>query len=391
MQKDKNARLMSLDALRGFDMLWIMGLSRLVIAACAYFGAKGCWLATQMSHPSWQGFTHHDTIFPLFIFLAGATWPFSRASAEARGVKTNRLVLKVLKRTLLLMFIGIAMYDLFKFNVAATRFDSVLGHIGICWGVAALFYLWIRDWRVYLAVAIGLLVAHWAILYFVTAPDLSALLASTDPAIRKIVASHSSPAWGSGNFSYLGNFAGWLDRTFKPGYLALGIVEADGILAKISGSAIAMFGVLAGCLLRREGVSGNRTALTLAGAGVISLVAMAVWMPWCPLNKILWTPSFACATVGYSFLMLAIFYWIIDVRGFRRWTFFFVVIGMNSITIYVLMRLCNFDHTAGIFFGGLSRLVDDADYAKIVLSFGRLAVEWLLLWFLYSRKIFFKV
>ena len=134
---EKKERLMSLDALRGADMFCIMGGSSLVVALCALFGAKDGWLATQMTHVAWHGFRHHDTIFPLFLFLAGVSWPYSLAGQRARGKSTAAIVRKIAVRMLLLVFFGFATERFFAFDFAGTRYASVLGHIGVGWAVAA--------------------------------------------------------------------------------------------------------------------------------------------------------------------------------------------------------------------------------------------------------------
>jgi len=140
-----NERLMSLDALRGADMLCIMGASSAVVALCALVGMPDCWLAVQMKHVVWHGFRHHDTIFPLFLFLAGVSWPFSLAGQRARGRSTAAIVKKIVVRMLLLVFLGFATAKFFSFDFANARYGNVLGHIGIGWAVAALISLFVRN------------------------------------------------------------------------------------------------------------------------------------------------------------------------------------------------------------------------------------------------------
>ena len=172
---DKSQRLMSLDALRGADMFSIIGGSSLVLALCTIFGAKDCWLAEQMTHVVWHGFRHHDTIFPLFLFIAGVSWPFSYASQVAKGRSTAAILRKMAFRVAALVFFGLATSDFFAFNVKAFRYDSVLAHIAVCWGGAALLTMFVKSWKVRLAVAGGLLAVHWAVLSFFTAPDAANL------------------------------------------------------------------------------------------------------------------------------------------------------------------------------------------------------------------------
>ena len=388
MTDDKSGRLMSLDALRGADMLFIMGFSSAVISFCAWIGLKDCWLATQMTHVAWHGFRHHDTIFPLFLFLAGVAWPFSYASQEAKGRTTAAILRKIGLRVLALFFLGMVSANFFAFKFETYRYDSVLAHIAVCWAGAALLYMFVRSWKVRVAIVFALLAMHWALQYFLTAPDAAALLASTDPAVAKKVASYA--AYGTDNFSFTGNIAGWIDRTFMPGRLHDGIFDPDGLLAKVSGIPLALLGVLAGELLRSERFSGNRKTLILLGAGLVALVLTFAWKPWCPVNKKIWTATFVLASASYAFILLAVFSWIIDVKGFRRWTFFFRVIGLNSITIYVAMRFVGFSQMSRFFFGGIAGF-GDKDWSAFVFAMGTVAIEWLVLLFLYRKKTFLKV
>ena len=388
MTDGKSGRLMSLDALRGADMLFIMGFSGAIISFCAWIGLKDCWLATQMTHVAWHGFRHHDTIFPLFLFLSGVAWPFSYASQVAKGRTTAAILRKIGFRVLALFFLGMVSANFFAFKFETYRYDSVLAHIAVCWAGAALLYMFVRNWKVRLAIIFALLAVHWAVQYFLTAPDAAALLASTDPAVAKKVASYA--VYGTDNFSFTGNIAGWIDRTFMPGRLHEGIFDPDGLLAKVSGIPLALLGVLAGELLRSERFSGNRKTLILLGAGLAALALTFAWRPWCPVNKKIWTATFVLASASYAFILLAVFYWIIDVKGFRRWSFFFRVIGLNSITIYVAMRFVGFSQMSRFFFGGIAGF-GDKDWSSFVFAMGAVAIEWLVLFFLYRKNTFLKV
>ena len=388
MTDGKSGRLMSLDALRGADMLFIMGFSGAIISFCAWIGLKDCWLATQMTHVAWHGFRHHDTIFPLFLFLAGAAWPFSYASQVAKGRTTVAILRKLGFRVLALFFLGMVSANFFAFKFETYRYDSVLAHIAVCWAGAALLYMFVRSWKVRVAIAFAMLAMHWALQYFLTAPDAAALLASTDPAVAKKVAAYA--AYGTDSFSFTGNIAGWIDRTFMPGRLHEGIFDPDGLLAKVSGIPLALLGVLAGELLRSGRFSGNRKTLILLGAGLASLALTFAWRPWCPVNKKIWTATFVLASASYSFILLSAFYWIIDVKGFRKWSFFFRVIGLNSITIYVAMRFVGFGQMSRFFFGGIAGF-GDKDWFSFVLALGTVAIEWLVLLFLYRKNTFLKV
>ena len=149
-------------------------------------------------------------------------------------------------------------------------------------------------------------------------------------------------------------------------------------------------GVLAGELLSSKSFSGNRKTLLLLAAGLGALALTFCWKPWCPVNKKIWTSTFVLASAAYAFFTLALFYWIIDVRGWRRWAFFFRVIGMNAITIYLTMRFVQFRAMSNFFFSGVAGLGDGA-WAKVVLITGQIALEWLFLWWLYRKDTFLRV
>jgi len=152
----------------------------------------------------------------------------------------------------------------------------------------------------------------------------------------------------------------------------------------------AILGGLAGEMLRGRSLSGNRKTLVLLGAGAVSLGLVFAFQPWCPVNKKLWTSTFVLAAAAYSFFALGLFYWIVDVCGCRRWTLFFRVIGMNSITIYVMMRFVNFSQMSQFFFSGIAGL-GNAGWTQFALSAGRVALEWLVLYFLYRKATFLRV
>ena len=197
-------------------------------------------------------------------------------------------------------------------------------------------------------------------------------------------------AYGTDGFSFVGNLVGWVDRNYLPGKMHELVFDPEGILSSIPAVATAMLGVFTGELLRRTDVSGNRKTLLLLGAGVVSTVACLVWEPWCPINKKIWTSTFVLAAGAYSFAMLALFYWIVDVLGWRRWAFFFRVIGMNAITIYLLMRFVQFRAISNFFFSGVAGL-GDGSWSKVALIAGQILVEWLLLLFIYRKNTFLKV
>ena len=141
-QPAASQRLLSLDALRGFDMLFIMGFAGLVTALCKLCpGEFSDWMTAQMGHADWNGFFHHDTIFPLFLFIAGISFPFSLAKQREKGMSERSIYLKVIRRGLTLVALGFVYSGLFKLDFATLRLPSVLGRIGLAWMFAALLFV----------------------------------------------------------------------------------------------------------------------------------------------------------------------------------------------------------------------------------------------------------
>jgi len=370
-------------------MLVISGLANLVEAVCAALGCRGCWFELQFDHELWQGMRFLDTIFPLFMFLSGATWPISYAKSRARGLSRGAIVRKLLVRSWWLVALAVLTNPhFFELSFGMVRWNTELTQIGICGAAAALLYMFVDSVRTRLAIAAAILVGYWLLLKFTVAPDLAAMLASTDPEIKKAVETYA--AFGTDGFSFYGNVAGWIERTFVPGFKWEPAFDPDGWLCKIPGVVSSMLGVFAGEILCRRDLTGNRKAALLAGCGAICLALCLVWAPWCPVIKKIWTSTFVLGAGAYCFLVLAAFYWLIDVKGVSGWTFFFRVIGMNAITIYVLRRFFDFGWTARFFFGGCTALLP-GDWGAVLIQAGYVAIEWLILLAFYRKGIFVKL
>ena len=372
---DTEKRLLSLDALLGFDMLFIMGFSSLVVAVCALFPNGGeCWLARQMSHVSWDGLRHHDTIFPLFLYLAGLSFPFSYAKQVARGKTRKQIYGKIFYRGLALVVLGCIYNGFFQLKFPF-RYMGVLQHIGLAWMFAALLFINFKaKTRVWIAACI--LVVYYLLIRFIGAPDVP----------------------GANPLSYEGNLVGYVDRvlnrwfSFMHGRLYEGNFDPEGVLSILPAIVTAMLGMFTGEFVRlpEEKYSGNKKTVYMLIAAAIMLVVGLLWSLQFPINKKLWSSTFVLVVGAYSVAMFALFYWIIDVKGWKKWTTFFTVIGMNSITIYMGQRIINFRSISNFFFGGIAGLCSEP-WANAINAFGYLAVSWLFLYFLYKKKIFLKV
>ncbi|MDO5566510.1 MAG: DUF5009 domain-containing protein, partial [Planctomycetia bacterium] len=347
---------MSIDALRGFNMMFIMGAAAFFIAL-----AKLCpntitnAIAGQMTHVSWDGFRHHDMIFPLFLFLAGVSFPFSLAKQKEKGKSTFSIYRKIFIRMILLIIFGIAVGNTIKFDFANMRYASVLGHIGIAWAIAAVIYMNTRFvTRVLLSVFI--LIGYWFLLALVPAPDVNKAECFTHEAyVQRAYHLLSPDEQIKKNLTMEGCIVGYVDRTCLPGRLYKKIHDPEGILSVIPAIITALLGTMAGGLLRRDPklTSPNVKTLILLFAGAILIAIGYYWNFVFPINKNLWSSSFVCFVGGISMMALGVFYYIIDVLRLRMWAFFFVVIGVNSITIYIAQRIIGFDHARKFIFDGM--------------------------------------
>lgn len=363
-------RLLSLDALRGFDMFFIMGGAELVAALATLFPCAATEaLAGQMGHTAWNGLTFYDTIFPLFLFVAGISFPFSLAKQQAAGGSRAALHRKVARRGIALVLLGIVYNGLLSFDFEHLRCASVLGRIGLGWMLAALIFMHTRT-RTRLWLTPAILAAYWALMAFVPVPGA----AGADP------------------FSPEGSWTGYVDRRFLPGTLHDGVHDPEGLLSTVPAVATALLGMLAGELvrLRRPGLTEGRKVCALLLAGAVLLLAGLAWSLSFPVNKNLWSSSFVCIVGAYSFWIFALFYWVIDVLRLRRWTFFFAVIGTNSIAIYLAQQFVDFWFTANALFGGLVAALPEASRPLAAYA-AYVAVCWGFLYVLHRQRIFLKV
>ena len=364
-------RLVSLDALRGFDMFWIIGGSGLLAAIAPLLDQPWLnWIDGQVGeHVAWHGFVFWDLVFPLFLFISGAALPLSMERRTAQGHSKARLALKALTRGLLLVLLGCIYNGLLQFDFEAQRYPSVLGRIGLAWMFAA--WVWIfAGQRGRVIATITVLLVYWALMVFVPVPVEGG-------AVR-------------GQFTMSGNFASWVDRVVLPGRLYKGIHDPEGLMSTLPAVATALMGAFAGQWLTRGG-SGLTRFFGLAGAGVVLLGVGLAWDSLFPINKNLWTSSFAVYAAGWSALLLALFYLVFDVARLRLLAFPLVVIGVNPLLIYLVQRrLIDFEKPVEFLFGGALELLPPA-WMAVAFAALVLAVKWLLLLFLYKSRIFVRV
>lgn len=373
-------RLISLDALRGFVMFWIMSGEHIMHAlAKAVPVPVFIWMSSQLHHAEWNGITFYDMIFPVFLFVAGVSMPYSfEKKMILAGVKTpkdlpskdkQKIYRSMLKRTCILLFLGFVVNGLLRFDgFDQTRFASVLGRIGLAWFFAGLIYLNF-DLKKQLFWFTGILIGYYLAMKFVPVPD-----------------------FGAGVLTKQGSLEGYIDRLFLPGRLHSTVYDPEGLFSTIPAVATALLGVFLGTFLKTNLYFSSKNKLVVMIASAIILILIGIiWDYDFPINKHLWTSSFVCFVGGFSILFFTFFYLTIDLLGFHKWAFPLLLIGSNSILIYIASEgLVDFKYTANFVFGGVIKffpLIWQPVFATLSVT----VVQLLLLYFLYKRKWFLKV
>ena len=363
-----SGRVASLDALRGFDMFWIIGGDAICRSLPAITDAPWTrFLAGQVEHKPWAGFTFYDVIFPLFLFIIGAVFPFSLLKRAERGESRATIYRHVLKRALILILLGVVAGGVLRFDFANMRWTGVLQRIGVCYLLVALLVLTTKV-RTQIGVFAGVLLLYWAAMALVPVPG-----------------------HGAGVMTPEGSLHSYIDQKLLPGKISeefYGPGDSLGVASTLPAACSLLLGVFAGYWLKSDR-GGRAKTLGLAASGVACLAFGYVWGLVFPIIKHIWTSSYVLWAGGWCLLLVALFYWLIDVKGLSRWAGFFTVIGVNAILVYFGQEVVDFDGIAGFFLGGVENRA--AGLAPLVIPVGALAAKWLGLDFLYRKRIFFKV
>jgi predicted acyltransferase len=359
-------RLVSLDALRGFDMFWIIGGATIFTSLDKIFHHPVTgFISQQLKHVEWEGFRFEDLIMPLFLFVVGVAMPFSFNKRLGRGDSKKSLYLHIVKRVLILWILGMmAQGGLLQYDFSKLRlYCNTLHSIAAGYLIASIIMLNMKlAWQI--ITTVGLMLVFWALLTFVPVPGHGAGVLKPDV-----------------------NFAIYVEEVVMGRFFSRGS-GYSWVLSSMTFAATVMLGVLAGHLLRSD-----KSKLTkfywLFIIGIGCLILGSVWGIWFPIIKRLWTSSMVLLAAGWSYLLLALFYLIIDVWGFKKWAFGFVVIGMNAIAVYMSIQLFNFRSIGNIFVGGLSERL--GDWNNFVQATAAVAVIWLILYWMYRKKTFIKI
>jgi predicted acyltransferase len=384
----RTGRMVSLDVFRG-----------ITIAAMILVNDPGSWnhIYAPLEHAEWNGWTPTDLIFPFFLFIAGVSMTLSFPSRAAGGASRDQMAIHVLRRSAVIFAIGLFLNGIPFFDLHTIRIMGVLQRIALCNLAAGWLYLaamrpkavandQVRagaNLGAMAGVALLLLVGYWALLTFVPVPG-----------------------YGAGHLGKDENLGAYLDRALLGGHLwpESKTWDPEGILSTLPAIATALMGILAGEWLR----SGRRGARKMAGlllAGVLLMLTGRLLHPYFPINKNLWTSTFVLFTGGLAMLLLALFYWIVDLRGSRKWTAPFLVFGRNAILAYALAAIVaetsiDFEFQAA---GGRAETLHgwvynnffvpylDPRNASLGFALFFVALNLALLWPLYRKKIFVRV
>jgi predicted acyltransferase len=358
-------RLTSVDALRGFDMFWIIGGGEIVRGLFKALSLPvSNPLRHQFEHAEWIGFTAWDLIMPLFLFIVGTSIPLSFAKRLERGDTKRQIYLHVVRRIVILFVLGmVAQGNLLAFDLSKLHiYCNTLQAIACGYLIASIAVLNVNiAWQG--AITAGLLVLYWLLMMLVPVPG-----------------------HGAGMLTPHGNLAMYVDEIILRGF-------RDGttytwILSSLTFAATVLLGVMSGHLLRSK-TSPQRKALLLLASGIAGVMLGLVTSIWFPIIKHIWTSSFVLFSAGLSYLLLALFYWLTDMLGYRKWAFGFVVIGMNAILVYMVTRLIDFADIVHALIGFVTAHI--GVWNGVVEPTLGFAIVWLALFLMYRKRIFVKI
>ncbi|MBK6799287.1 MAG: DUF5009 domain-containing protein [Acidobacteria bacterium] len=369
-----SGRLTSLDVFRG-----------LTIAAMVLVNNAGDWnnVYWPLEHAPWHGWTPTDLVFPFFVFIVGIAIPLAFQRRVDQGGSQHDLYVKIIRRSLLIFFISLIVlhgfpYTLEKFRTI--RIPGVLQRIAICYFFASIIFLKFRI-RGQAIITAMILLGYWLVMKTIPAPGFPA-----------------------GDLSMEGSLASWIDRTLLPGHIYKPFYDPEGIFSTIPAIATCLSGVITGQWLMTK-----REPLDKA-AGMFAAGALCAIVGWCwnlafPINKALWTSSYVVFTTGMALQLLALCYWAIDIKGYKRWAKPFVIFGVNALALYVLSglmtRILGFIEMPRLdgSTGDLKTFIYERIFATWLTPINAslaFALAYVLLWLglmtiLYRRKIFIKV
>jgi predicted acyltransferase len=299
------SRMASLDVFRG-----------LTIAGMILVNNPGSWEAiySPLEHAAWHGWTPTDLIFPFFLFIVGVSITLALGRRNDSGGPKRALYLKIIRRSLIIFGLGLFLAGFPRYDLSTLRIPGVLQRIAVCYLTASVIFLNTK-WRTQAIIAASLLLIYWAMVVWIPVPG-----------------------FGAGDLSMEGNLAAYVDRTIFGQHTWKPLYDPEGILSTMPAIATTLVGVLIGQWLQvRRSELEKVAGMFVAGASLV--VAGWAWGFWFPINKALWTSSYVLLTAGLALQLLAVCFWLVDIKGVRRWAKPFLIFGTNALAVYFLSEL----------------------------------------------------
>jgi predicted acyltransferase len=358
-----SSRLESLDVFRG-----------LTIAGMVLVNNPGTWsnIYWPLTHAEWHGWTPTDLVFPFFLFIVGVSITLAFGRRVEEGGVTRDLYLKVVKRTAIIFGLGLFLNGFPYFQLSTIRIPGVLQRIAICYLIASLIFLTTKL-RTQLLIALALLIVYWLVMTRIAAPGFAA-----------------------GDLSKEGSIASFIDRVILgPHIWRQGkVYDPEGLLSTIPAVSTTLLGVLTGHWLRSERTRIEKV-VGMFIAGAVCVVLGWAWNPFFPINKALWTSSYVLFTAGLALQLFALCYWVIDIKGYRRWAWPFEVFGVNALALFVgsglMVKLMGLIHMQPWIFRTLFLSWASPINASLFYAIAFILLWLFLMWLLYRKRIYIKV
>ena len=366
----RGKRLLSLDAFRGFT-----------IAGMLLVNDPGTWshVYPPLLHAKWHGLTPTDLVFPFFLFIVGVSMSFSfskRLQYDSKGKVFGHVV----RRSITIFFLGLFLAWIFKYNFSTLRIPGVLQRIAVCYFIVSVIVLNF-DLKGRTITGAALLLVYWA-------------------AVKLIPV----PGFGAGDLSFEGNLCGYIDSLILKGHLYKPAFDPEGILSTLPAIVTTLTGVFVGDYIRSKD---NHYQITtgLFVSGMFLMLSGYVISIWLPVNKQLWTSSYTLVTAGMAASLLALFYWVIDMKAFKTWAVPFLIFGTNAITTYFLSALFarilifwKFDTAEGstmalktIIYKNVFEPLGSPEFSSLLFAFCYVLLWVLLMYPLYKKRIYIKI